>query len=111
MKKYFYLFLVAVTAIATTSCKHHSETPSIDLVKDSVYMYAQEDYLWYDALPSTDAFNPRGFSSAGDDLTNLQIEVDALSQYKINTATGKPYEYNTTYPGESKYSFIDQGQT
>ncbi|RKR85442.1 peptidase S41-like protein [Mucilaginibacter gracilis] len=110
MKKNFYLLFVALTALATTSCKHHTETPSIDLVKDSVYMYAREDYLWYDALPTTDAFNPRGFT-ASSDLAALQKEVDALSQYKINPVTGKPYEYNRSYPGESKYSFIDQGQT
>jgi len=111
MKKYFYLILVAVTSIATQSCKHRTDTPSIDLVKDSIFYYAKEDYLWYDALPSYEAFNPRGYSSTSGDLATLQSEVDALSQYKINPATGKPYEYNTSYPGESKYSFIDQGQT
>lgn len=110
MKKYFYLFLVAAIAFTATSCKHHTETPTITLVKDSVYMYAQEDYLWYDALPSASVFNPENFSGSSD-LNALQSEVDALSQYKINPTTNFPYEYNTKYPGESKYSFIDQGQT
>lgn len=110
MKKYFYFFLVSITAIGATSCKHHTDTPTIDLVKDSVYLFTKEDYLWYDAIPSMDAFNPRGYT-ASDDLTALQNEVDALSQYKINPTTSKPYEYNISYPGESKYSFIDQGQT
>lgn len=109
MRKYFYFFLAAAAALSTTSCKHHTSTPDIDLVKDSVYLYTQEDYLWYDALPSMEAFNPRSFTGSND-LNALQSEVDALSQYKINPATGNPYEYNTEYHGESKYSFIDQGQ-
>lgn len=110
MRKYFYLFLASITALGATSCKHRSDTPTLDLVKDSIYMYAKEDYLWNDALPSTDVFGPRGFS-ASSDLTALQMEVDALSQYKKNPLTQLPYEYNPAYPGESKYSFIDQGQT
>jgi carboxyl-terminal processing protease len=94
------------------ACKKNNPAPtssSIDLVKDSVYMYAQEDYYWYDALPATDVFNPRGFTGSTD-LISLQNEVNALSQYKINPVTGKPYEYNTSSPGTAKYSFIDGGQ-
>ncbi|MEO6521453.1 MAG: S41 family peptidase [Mucilaginibacter sp.] len=110
MKKYFYLILLAFAAITTQSCKHRTDTPSIDLVKDSVFYYAKEDYLWNDAIPSYDAFNPRQYSSTSD-INSLQSEIDAISQLKINPATQKPYEYNSSYPGESKYSFIDQGQT
>ncbi len=32
-----------------------------------------------------------------------------LSQYAINPATAKPYEYYADDPGEAKYSFIDAG--
>jgi carboxyl-terminal processing protease len=110
MKKYFYLILLASAALTTQSCKHRTDTPGIDLLKDSIYYYAKEDYLWYDAIPSYDAFNPRQYSSS-DDLSTLQSEIDALSQLKINPDTKKAYEDNPLYPGESKYSFIDQGQT
>lgn len=111
MKKYIYLSLIALAGLTTSCRKHNSDSTAtaIDLAKDSVYLYAKEDYLWYDALPSQDSFNPRGFIGY-DDLTNLQNEVDAISQYKINPATNKPYEYSVNYPGTAKYSFIDQGQ-
>ncbi len=95
----------------TTSTANNIPTTgtALDHVKDSVYLFTQEDNLWYDALPTYTAFNPRSFTGSTD-AAALQSEVDALSQYKINTATGKPYEYDASYPGEAKYSFIDQGQ-
>ena len=84
-------------------------TPTaFDLIRDSVFLYAKEDYYWYDGLPDYATFNPRSFT-ASDDLTALQNEVNALSQYKINPATGKAYEYYSSSPGQAKYSFIDDG--
>jgi carboxyl-terminal processing protease len=82
---------------------------ALDRVKDSVYLFTQEDNLWYNTLPTYDVFKPRGFTGATD-IAGLQKEVDALAQYSTNPATGKPYEYEAAYPGEAKYSFIDQGQ-
>lgn len=82
---------------------------TLDMIKDSIFLYAKEDYYWYDALPDYGAFNPRSFTGT-DDLTALQNEVDKLSQYKINPATSQPYEYYPASPGEAKYSFIDAGE-
>ena len=81
---------------------------ALDLMRDSVYLYASEDYLWNTSLPSYTAFNPRSFT-ASDDLTTLTKEVNALSQYATNPATNLPYEYYAPNPGEAKYSFIDNG--
>jgi carboxyl-terminal processing protease len=117
MKKLFYLSFM-LSAALFASCKKSSSTnypssPSkvgstIDLIKDSVYLYAKEEYLWEDQLPSYAAFIPRSFTNA-DDLTVLQSELNALSQYAINPATGMPYELSATNPGLAKYSFIDNG--
>lgn len=119
MKRTLYLviFFVAGVVLSCKKDKKKSDTdiePSkvgstIDLVKDSVFLYAKEAYYWSDALPSYAMFNPRAFNKA-DDITSLTAEVDALSQYKINPATNKPYEYYLPAPGEAKYSFIDQGE-
>ena len=93
---------------ATTSTIPATGT-ALDKLKDSVYLFTQEENLWYAQLPTYDVFKPRGFTGTTD-VAALQAEVDALSQYAINPATNQPYEYNKNAPGQSKYSFIDQGQ-
>lgn len=120
-KTLFYLTICLAVATAFTACKKTptvSPTPvsvipttgtPLDHIKDSVYLFTQEDNLWYSTLPTYTAFNPRHFTGTTDQAA-LQSEVDALSQYSTNPTTGKPYEYDTSYPGEAKYSFIDQGQ-
>lgn len=124
MRKIFYASAFFIAALAV-SCKKESKVdpgtgtggttiaPSkngtaLDLMKDSVYLYAQEAYYWYDGLPDYATFNPRAVTGSTD-LGALENEVDKISQYKINPATGKPYEYYAASPGSAKYSFIDEG--
>jgi len=123
MKKYiFYLSVLLAAASSFTACKKSpAPTPiasgpspndpgtALDRVKDSVYLFTQEDNLWYSTLPTYANFKPRSFTGKTDQAA-LQSEVDALSQYSTNPTTGKPYEYDILYPGTAKYSFIDQGQ-
>jgi len=123
MKSLFYTpTLIAFLAIQSchkdkVTTSNNGSTPqqtpatgtTLDLVKDSVYLYTKEDYLWHSAIPDYNTFNPRSFTGS-DDVTALQKEVDALSQYAINPTTGKPYEYYEPSPGEAKYSFIDAGE-
>ncbi len=79
------------------SCKKGSRiepaTTRADLTRDSLFLYAKQIYIWNDAIPSYEDFKPRNFTSAPTDLENYWSEVIALSQYKINPVTGKPYEY------------------
>jgi len=79
-----------------------------NLIKDSVYLYAKETYLWYDAIPDYKTFLPRSYTGTSE-ISALTKEVDAISQFKINPATGKPYEYDEYNHGSAKYSFIDDG--
>ncbi|MXV16308.1 S41 family peptidase [Hufsiella ginkgonis] len=81
-----------------------------ELTKDSIFLYAKQVYFWNDALPTVEAFNPRGFTASGSELTNFNSELFAISQYKINTTTGLPYEYTTTV-GKPKYSYIQDRAT
>jgi carboxyl-terminal processing protease len=83
---------------------------ALDLIRDSVYLYAREAYYWNDAIPKYADFKPRSFTG-NNDLDALTKEVNAISQFKINPATGKAYEYDADAPGSAKYSFIDGGQT
>ncbi len=118
MRKIFYaLFLLAVVLVS--SCKKDkkvivppvdtsSKPSAFDKMKDSVFLYAKENYLWYTALPDSATFKPRSVTGAnqGDALSN---ELDKLSQYAINPTTNFPYEYRDGKT--AKYSFIDNGQT
>ncbi len=123
MKKIFY-FAIILSAGLITACKKEKKpvvvTPptvltgpsktgtTLQLIQDSVYLYAKEDYLWFTSLPDYATFQPRSFTNA-DDLTALTNELDKLSQYAINPATNLPYEYYRDAPGQAKYSFIDDG--
>ncbi|UEG52282.1 hypothetical protein LLH06_15055 [Mucilaginibacter daejeonensis] len=113
MKKFLpFLFLFAGVFASCKKDKNNGEADNgktLQLLKDSLYAYAQEEYLWYDALPSASTFNTARFTGSSD-LDALQNEIDALSQIKINPTTNKPYEYNASYPNTSKYSYIDGGQ-
>jgi len=94
----------------TTGAANTSPTTgsTLDLIRDSIYLYAKEDYYWNTFLPDYNTFNPRSFA-ASTDIAALTNEVNALSQYAINPATTLPYEYYAPSPGEAKYSFIDDG--
>jgi hypothetical protein len=116
MKKILFVAGVLVMMFAACSKSKPDETPTppvttasaLDLMRDSVYLYAKEDYYWYDGLPDYATFNPRSFTGSTD-LAALQAEVNKLSQYKINPSTSLPYEYYSASPGTAKYSFIDDG--
>ena len=77
------------------------------LTLDSIYLYAQQVYLWYDALPAYDVFNPRQYATGGNLLDNYQRELYSLTQLKINSTTGEAFEYSGI-PGHPKYSFITE---
>ncbi|MBL4676154.1 MAG: hypothetical protein JKY70_08130 [Mucilaginibacter sp.] len=109
MRKLFYLLLIS--PLFFTACKKDKPTQqasTLDLIKDSVYYYAQQTYYWNTSLPTYNNFSPRSFTGSSD-ANALTKEVDALSQYAINPQTNKPYEYSEDSPGEAKYSFIDEG--
>ncbi|MET4082538.1 carboxyl-terminal processing protease [Pedobacter sp. UYP30] len=99
------LGILLVIVAFSTACKKNNnvDQPSTrdQLTKDSIYLYAQQIYLWNSSLPSFASFNPRKYPS-NDAL------LYALTQIPINPQTGRSYEY---VPNEArpKYSFIDDG--
>lgn len=120
MKRILILGALAATTIFASCSKKNDNTPdevgpskngsTLDLMRDSVFLYAKEAYYWNDGLPDYATFKPRTFTGTND-LTALAKEINAISQYKINPATGKAYEFEESSPGSAKYSFIDGGET
>jgi carboxyl-terminal processing protease len=97
------------SSTTTTTITTPTTGSTLDFMRDSMYLYAKEDYYWHNDLPTYDAFKPRSFTGA-DDLTALNNELYALSQYAINPSTSKAYEYNANEANTPKYSFIDEGE-
>ncbi|WP_179413382.1 S41 family peptidase [Mucilaginibacter sp. E4BP6] len=109
MKKLIYLAVILISGILSSCKKDHKSTfTALNLVQDSIYYYEKEDYLWFDAIPDYNAFNPRSYGGTSN-LGALTNELTAISQLKINPATGQPYEYYPLAPGTAKYSFLDDG--
>ena len=116
-KKYQNRFVLIAFAVLllSVSCKSKKteepepehEATRDELTKDSIYLYAKQVYYWYDALPTQSVFNPRSFTSGKTPLENYEAELFKITQYKINTSTGFPYEYNSSAPDFPKYSYID----
>src|SRR5438309_7901450 len=66
-----------ITNGVSASGADSSSVAQTDLLKDSVYLYSKEIYLWHDVLPSYDAFNPRQYTGA-DDLASASVVVNAI---------------------------------
>lgn len=119
MKRSFYFAVVLVMGVFT-ACHHKKsddvidgptkEGTTVDLVRDSIYLYTKEAYYWADGIPSYSDLQPRSINGSTD-LAAVTAEVNILSQFKINPDTGQPYEYVPNSGGQAKYSFIDNGQT
>ena len=77
---------------------------------DSIFLYAQQVYLWSDALPNYGDFNPRQkYANVSPDLTAFRKELFDISQFKIDKATGSAYEF-PIYTGSAKYSYLEAGR-
>ena len=99
----------APAATGTTTTPPVVATGSaLDLIKDSIFLYAKEVYYWNNQLPDYATFNPRKYTGT-DELTALQNEVDAYALIAKNPGTNTAYEYYAAAATEAKYSFIDDG--
>ncbi|MFW0718120.1 S41 family peptidase [Pedobacter sp. N23S346] len=80
-----------------------------ELTLDSIYLYAKQIYLWNDVLPSYQDFAPRQkYSSVHPEITAFKKELFDLSQLKLNTETGIPYEA-LGFNNNPKYSYLQSG--
>lgn len=117
-------FIVMLLWLCFSGCKKENSNPQgnqpdvtpttgtrTQLSLDSLYIYARQIYLWNDALPPYETFDPRvRYASVTPEYAALCMELFDISQLKINPATGIPFELlqGKTNP---KYSYIEQGIT
>jgi carboxyl-terminal processing protease len=94
----------------TTGPVDPANSSRTDLTKDSIFYYAKQVYLWNDAIPEYNTFNPRQYKGGTTDLINYNKELFAITQLKINPSTNKPYEYRAANPTVPKYSNIQDLQ-
>ncbi len=80
--------IASVLILFITSCKKDitdntsngdpgTSSSQTNLLKDSVYLYSKEIYLWHDLLPSYETFNPRQYTGA-DDLKSASAVMNAI---------------------------------
>lgn len=104
------------------SCKKQSLTDEEKIISpqtgtrrqftlDSIYLYAQQTYLWNDILPSYSNFDPRRYDHKNlSDIDCYRALLFGFSQLKINPQTHKPYEA-PLQNGYAKYSSIVAGKS
>jgi carboxyl-terminal processing protease len=116
--KSYLLMLGMGIGIAVTSCKKSevdepvveppvTEDTRTNLTKDSIFLYAKEVYLWNDALPTYEQFNPRKYTGGTTELDNYEQELFDITQYSKSTETNRPYEFVSLTADYPKYSYID----
>jgi hypothetical protein len=63
--------IIFLIFIGLSSCKTNETKPVADL-RDSVYQYSKEFYLWTDNLPTQQVFNPLSYANANDAMLKLR---------------------------------------
>jgi carboxyl-terminal processing protease len=84
MKQVWCLLLASSALVISCRKKDNPSSPGNtttttreDLLRDSVYLYTKEVYLWQDVIPSYDQFNPRQYKGSTE-LESAQKVMDAI---------------------------------
>ncbi len=95
------LLLIIALAVSCKKTETGSNNPpdpvdnasKLDLLRDSIYLYSKEIYLWHEVIPSYAAFNPRQYTGSTDleaaqkvmaAIRNLQVQ-DKKHSYSFVT--------------------------
>ncbi|MFT3934296.1 MAG: S41 family peptidase [Chitinophagaceae bacterium] len=111
MKNYFIFFLSTLLLTFSFSCKKSNSSSSssgtdtlsaaakLDLLRDSVYLYTKEVYLWHEVIPSYAVFNPRQYTGATE-LAAAQNEMAAIRALQPQD-NKHSYSFVTTQAGSN----------
>ncbi len=105
--------------LLVTSCKENDldnagsnqvppTTSRTEQTLDSIYLYAQQIYLWNKDLADYQTFNPRKYQKNADELANFGSELLGIVAQAINPETGIPYEFKKKGDKYPKFSYIEE---
>ena len=101
IKRYLKLFCLPVMIGLAVSCKKEdvgsgTDTPPVsnasrlDLLRDSIFLYTKEIYLWHEVLPSYETFNPRKYTGS----TDLEAAQKVMSAIRNLQPQDKKHAYS-----------------
>ncbi len=112
MKNYPGLIILSVLLLLVISCKKNNDAGSpgsgtdslsaadkSNLLKDSLYLYTKEAYLWHEVIPSYAIFNPRQYTGSTD-LVAAQNEMAAIRALQVQD-NKHSYSFVTTQAGSN----------
>ena len=110
MKTTLFLLAISIALLFAPSCKKKNDmvnpppTDSIpvtaselDLLRDSIYLYTKEVYLWHEVIPSYSVFNPRHFTGSTE-LEAAENEMAGIRNYQVEDKK-HGYSFVTTQEG------------
>ena len=110
MKLVWSLLVASSLIIISCSKKDNSpgKTPTStateeDLLKDSVYLYTKEVYLWQDLIPGYEQFNPRQYTGSTE-LESAQNVMNAIRKLQ-------PLDRFSFVTTEEKSNSLQTGKT
>jgi len=89
MKNLLFLSITVLVLLFAVSCKKNdagvpsastdtlSAAARLDLLRDSIYLYSKEVYLWHEVIPSYAVFNPRQYTGSTE-LLAAQNEMAGI---------------------------------
>jgi C-terminal processing protease CtpA/Prc len=109
--KIFRISIILCTLLATFSCRKNNEDYQVGVdLRDSVYIYAKELYLWTDRMPSIVDFKPKNYATANDVISavrtfspvqnNQYVDRFSFVQRKVdwdNSSAGARSDYGCGY--------------
>jgi len=109
MRNLFFLSAVSLVFVFASSCRKNdagaaspatdtlSAAARLDLLRDSVYLYSKEVYLWHEVIPSYTIFNPRQYTGSTE-LIAAQNEMAGIRALQPQDSKHS-YSFVTTQAG------------
>ena len=111
MKKNLFLSIITI-ALFAASCKKKNDivapppptdttstASKLDLLRDSIYLYTKEVYLWHEVIPTYSVFDPRHYTGATE-LEAAQNEMAGIRALQVQD-NRHHYSFVTTTEGSN----------